>query len=111
MIWFSLYYFILEMQLTQSLLTDTMKDFLIKKKRLRLIKYLSGIFIVGYCMAFAYTLSVIYHPDSNYNEYKAYYDALLAFIKHSKLILDTYFEYMFIKLLAFFFRFKLQKRR
>ena len=60
LIWFSFYYFTIEMKLTQSLLTDQPKAYLIKKTRLTYLKCFSGMLIVIYCIIFAIVLSTVF---------------------------------------------------
>ena len=67
LIWFSLYYFTIEMRLTQSLLTDQPKVYLVKKKRMMYLKWFSGAFIVVYCIIFAIILSTVFENRNQYN--------------------------------------------
>jgi len=67
--------------------------------------------MILYCIIFTVILSSVYENRANYNTYKLYYDLAFAFIKHLKLILDTYFEIQFIRVLYFFIRIKNIKRK
>ena len=67
--------------------------------------------MILYCIIFTVILSTVYDNRANYNTYKLYYDLTFAFIKHLKLILDTYFEIQFIRVLYFFIRIKNIKRK
>lgn len=81
------------------------------KKKLKYLRYFSGIFIVVYCILFAFVLSTVFEYRAQYNENKFAYDMTLQVIKHSKLILDTYFEITFIRVMMYFIRIKNMKRK
>lgn len=81
------------------------------KKKLKYLRYFSGLFIVAYCIGFAIVLSTVFENTTQYNQYKFEYDMTLWIIKHSKLILDTYFEITFIRVMMYFIRIKNMKRK
>jgi hypothetical protein len=81
------------------------------KKKLKYLRYFSGLFIVVYCIVFALVLSTVFENRPQYNEYKFEYDMALQVIKHLKLILDTYFEITFIQVMMYFVRIKNMKRK
>ncbi len=75
------------------------------------MKYFSGIFIIIYCILLAFFFAAVYENNGElYYKNKTEYDLFMIIIKHSKLILDTYFEITFISMLMFFIRIKKMKK-
>jgi hypothetical protein len=70
LILFSLYYFMIEMKLTLILLIDQPKVYLKMKMKLKYLRYFSGLFIVVYCIVFAFVLYTVNEYRARCNEYK-----------------------------------------
>ena len=75
------------------------------------LRWFSGAFIVAYCIGFAFVLSTVFEQREQYYLHKWEYDTTLVVIKHSKLVLDTYFEITFIRVMMYFIRIKNMKRK
>ena len=110
LIWFSFYYFTIEMELTRSLLSDQPKAYLLKKKSYAYLRFLSGIFMIAYSIMFTVILTAVQQYREYYENNKFEYNAALLTIKHLKFMLDLYFEFSFARTMIYFVRMKNIKR-
>ena len=110
LIWFSFYYFTIEMELTRSLMSDQLKTYLLKKKRYAYLRYLSGIYMIVYSIIFTVILTTVQQHREYYDTNKFEYNAVFLTIDHLKFMLDLFFEFSFARSMLYFYRMKNIKR-
>ena len=110
LIWFSFYYFTIEMELTRSLMSDQLKTYLLKKKRYTYLRYLSGIYMIVYSIIFTVILTTVQQHREYYDTNKFEYNAVFLIINHLKFMLDLFFEFSFARSMLYFYRMKNIKR-
>ena len=110
LIWFSFYYFTIEMELTRGLMSDQLKTYLLKKKRYTYLRYLSGIYMIVYSIIFTVILTTVQQFREYYDTNKFEYNAVFLTIDHLKFMLDLFFEFSFARSMLYFYRMKNIKR-